>query len=190
MFGWLVRRKMKSFENEFNYDMSYARDIYDASPKAFWRFSKVSDLAQYHEDTPLDAWYAAKLAATLAEDCGPCTQLVVTMAEREGVAPETLRAIVSGDEAAMPLDALLGYRFAQAAMARDIAASDRLRAEVLSKWGKKAVVTLALAIATSRVFPAVKYALGHGHTCVRVLIGGAETPRGDAHSTFAAAPHA
>jgi hypothetical protein len=184
MFGWLVQKRIKSFERAFDYDMTYAREIYDASPRAFWRFSKVVNLAQYHEDTPLDAWYAAKLAATLAEDCGPCTQLVATMAEREGVKPETLRAIIAGDESAMPPDALLGYRFAQAALARDIAGSDRLRAEVRSKWGKKTVVTLALAIAASRVFPAVKYALGHGHACVRVRIAGADSPRAQGHSTL------
>jgi hypothetical protein len=38
----------------------------------------------------------------MAEDCGPCTQLAVTMAEQEGVAPEILRAIIAGDVHAMP----------------------------------------------------------------------------------------
>lgn len=85
MFGWLVRKKLDAYEREFDYDTSYLRDIYAASPRAFWRFSKFVGLSTYREGAPYDAWFAAKLVGTLAEDCGPCTQLVVTMAERAGL---------------------------------------------------------------------------------------------------------
>jgi hypothetical protein len=175
MLGWFVRRQMAKFERNFDYDLTYARDMYDASPRAFFRFSRISGLAAHREDVPREAWFAAKIAATLAEDCGPCTQLVVTMAEREGVSPDALRAILAGDEKAMPPDAALGFRFARSVLERDIAEGDRLRSEVVSRWGKKGLVSLALTIAASRVFPAVKYALGHGHACVRVSVAGADT---------------
>jgi hypothetical protein len=175
MLGWLIRRQIAEFEREFDYDLGYARDIYDASPRAFFRFARISGLAEHREDVPLEAWFAAKIAATLAEDCGPCTQLVVTMAEREGVSPATLRAVLAGDERAMSADAALGFRFARSVLERDIADGDRLRGEVVSRWGKKGLVSLALTIAAARVFPAVKYALGHGHACVRVRVAGADT---------------
>jgi hypothetical protein len=174
MLGWLVKRQMGKFERDFDYDLAYARDIYDASPRAFFRFSRISALAGHREDVPPEAWFAAKIAATLAEDCGPCTQLVVTMAEREGVSSNALRAILAKDETAMPPDAALGFRFAKSVLERDIAAGDRLRDEVVSRWGRKGLVSLALTIAASRVFPAVKYALGHGHACVRVRVGGVD----------------
>ena len=176
MIGWLVRRKLKAFERDFDYDMSYARDIYDASPRAFWKFSRILGLSEYREGAPPDAWFAAKLAATLSEDCGPCTQLVVTMAERQGVTPATLRAILSGNMDSMSPEAALGYRFTKAVLARDIPESDRLRAEIIPRWGRKALVSLALAIASSRVFPNVKYALGHGRACVHVRVAGADAP--------------
>jgi Carboxymuconolactone decarboxylase family len=174
MLGWLVRRKIAGFERDFDYDMNYARDIYAASPRAFFRFSKILGISSYREDVPKEAWYAAKLAATVTEDCGPCTQLVVKMAEREGVSPEAIRAVLRHDENAMPADASLGFRFAQAVLARDIAESDRLRREVLAKWGKKGLVSLALTIASARVYPSVKYALGHGHACTKVSLAGTE----------------
>jgi len=176
MIGWLVKKKIAACERDFNYDMDYARDIYAASPRAFWRFSRFVGMSQYREDVPLEAWYAAKLVATLAEDCGPCTQLVVTMGERARVNSAALRAILAGDEGAMPADAALGFRFARAVLAHDIAEGDRLREEVVSRWGRKALVTLAFAIASSRVFPTLKYALGHGKACVRVRVAGADAP--------------
>ena len=176
MLRWLVNRQMKAFERKFDYDLSYAREMFDASPRAFWRFSRISGMSNHREGVPLDAWYAAKIAATLSEDCGPCTQLVVTMAEREGVSPASLRAILAADQQAMPDDVALGFHFTRAVLARDIAESDRLRAEILKLWGPRAVVSLALAIASSRVFPNIKYALGHGHACSRVQVAGASAP--------------
>lgn len=174
MLGWLIRRKMAGYEREFDYDMSYARDLYDASPRAFFRFSKILGMSSYREDAPKEAWYAAKLAATLAEDCGPCTQLVVKMAERDGVSAAAIRAVLLGDDSAMPADAALGFRFAQSVLRRDIAESDRLRREVVTRWGNKGLVSLALTIASSRVYPNLKYALGHGHACTKVSLAGAE----------------
>ena len=174
MLGWLVKRRLASFQKEFNYDPQYVLDIYNASPKAFFRFSWMSGLAGHREEVSREAWYAAKLVATLAEDCGPCTQLVVTMAERAGVSASALRSVLAGDEAAMPPDAALGFKFARAVLQRDIAEADRLRAEVECRWGKKGLVSLALTIAASRVFPAVKYALGHGHACTQINLAGSE----------------
>jgi hypothetical protein len=174
MLGWFVLRRLAAFEHDFDYDTSYLRDIYEASPRAFFRFSKIAGISNYREDVPKEAWYAAKLAATLTEDCGPCTQLVVKMAEREGISPEAVRAVLTGNEEAMPPDASLGFRFTQSVLRRDIAESDRLRREVLNRWGKKALVSLALAVASARVYPSVKYALGHGHACAKVSLAGTE----------------
>ena len=94
------------------------------------------------------------------------------MAEREGVAPRTLRAILVRDPGGMSTDAALGFRFARAVLTRDIALSDALRAEVRERWGGRAVVSLAFAVASSRVFPATKYALGHGRCCSRIVVAG------------------
>jgi hypothetical protein len=175
MLGWLVRWRLAKFERDFDYDLSYGRDIYDASPRAFFRFSRISAMAAHREVVSREAWFAAKLTATLSEDCGPCTQLVVTMAEREGVNPADLRAIVAGDERAMSPDAALGLRFARSVLHRDIAEADKLRSAVVSRWGQKGLVSLALTIAAARVFPSVKYALGHGKACTRIRVAGADT---------------
>jgi len=175
MLGWLVRWQLAKFERQFDYDVSYLRELYEASPRAFFRFSRISAMAAHREVVPREPWFAAKIIATLTEDCGPCTQLVVTMAEREGVSPAILRAIIAGDEAAMSPEAALGYRFAKAVIERDITRAEPLRREVVSRWGKKGLASLALTIAASRVFPALKYAVGHGQSCSRVRVAGAET---------------
>ena len=52
MLGWLVKRRLDAYERSFNYDTSYIRDIYAASPRAFWRFSKFLGLSTYREGAP------------------------------------------------------------------------------------------------------------------------------------------
>lgn len=175
MFKWLIKRRLDWFERAYDYDMTYAREILETDPSAFRKFMKVMGMAEYRSDVPHDALYAARIAGTMAEDCGPCTQLVVTMAERDGVDPGVLRAVVAGDPGAMSAGASLGYRFARAVLAHDPDA-DGLREQVVELWGKRGLIALGFALTGARIFPTLKYALGHGRSCTRVRVGGAYQP--------------
>ncbi|HZV20190.1 MAG TPA: hypothetical protein VE986_01450 [Hyphomicrobiales bacterium] len=170
MIRWLLRRPIQGFERTWNYDASYLHGILDADPRALWIFSKMQGIGQYRKDVPLAAYYAARITGTMAEDCGPCTQLAVDMAERAGVDPGVLRAVIARDFSAMPADAALAVRFTEATL-RHAPDADGLREEILRRWGKRALISLAFGIAAARIFPTVKYALGHGRACMRVRVG-------------------
>lgn len=171
MMRWLFRRMVAGFERQWGYDARYLREIIDVSPWAAWRFMGAARLGSYHRDVPLEALMAAGITAVRTEDCGPCTQLGVAMAERRGVSPDVLRAVVRDDVAAMPDDVALAWRFTKAVLAHDPAADD-YRAVITERWGPRAVVSLAFAITTARIYPTVKYAMGHGQACMRVVVGG------------------
>ena len=111
----------------------------------------------------------------MAEDCGPCTQLVIDMAQRNGVDPAILRAIVARDVTAMSFDVALAFRFAEATL-RHAPEADDLREEVVRQFGKRGLISLSFAIVASRIYPTLKYALGHGRTCTRVTVGGRPQP--------------
>lgn len=170
---WLLRKAIGKFEREWNYDASYMRDIIHASPRAAWLFSRVTALGQFRRDISLEAWFTAGITAVRHEDCGPCTQLAVTMAERAGVSAAVLRAVLGDDPDAMPPDVALVWRFTRATLAHD-AGADPYREAILKRWGQRALVSLAFAITAARMYPTVKYALGHGKACMRVVVG--ETP--------------
>ena len=171
MLRWVLRRMVESVERKWNYDASYLKEIIDISPRAAWLFARTSSLGNYRRDVPLAAWVAAGITATRAEDCGPCTQLAAAMAERRGVSPDVLRAILNDDVSAMPDEVALAWRFARATLAHD-ASADGYRREIVRRWGPKALVTLAFAITAARMYPTVKYAMGHGEVCSRVIVGG------------------
>jgi hypothetical protein len=97
------------------------------------------------------------------------------MAEAAGVDAAVLRAVLQRDVDALPEDAKLAYTFAEGTLAHDPSA-DALRARIVAKWGKRALISLAFAMAAAQVYPVLKYALGHGHACVRVQVGGNDMP--------------
>lgn len=171
MLKWLIRHRIAAFEQQFDYDMTYARELLAVDTRAFLAFARVQALGNYRKGTPREAHYAAKLVGTMGEDCGPCTQLVVSMALRDGVDPRQIAAILRGDLAAMTPAVRLGVTFARAALAHDPAA-DGLREEVVAAWGETAVIAIAFALASARIYPTVKYALGHGKACQRIQVAG------------------
>jgi hypothetical protein len=82
-----------------------------------------------------------------------------------------LRAVLADDPDVMPPDVALAWRFTGATLAHD-AAADEYRAEIVHRWGRRALVSLAFAITAARLYPTVKYALGHGKACMRVAVAG------------------
>ena len=170
MIKWALRRWLGKFEREWNYDASYMRDMIEASPRAAWLFSRAAALGQFRRDLPIDAWCAAGITAVRHEDCGPCTQLGVSMAERAGVSPVVLRAVLANNPDAIP-DVALVWKFTRATLAHD-AAADEYREAIVKRWGRRALVSVAFAITAARIYPTVKYALGHGKACTRVVVGG------------------
>ena len=175
MIKRLLSSMISSMERTWNYDASYMRDLLDAGAWTFVRFGMVASLGRGRH-APREAMAAAGITGTLAADCGPCTQIGIDMAAKAGVPAAVLMAILSGDEAAMGETAAIGWRFARAVLARDMEAADPARDEIVRRWGKKALVDIALALTTSRLYPTVKYALGHGKACSRVLVAGEPAP--------------
>ena len=137
MIRWILRKGVGSFEREWSYDAGYMRDLIEASPRAAWLFSRATALGQFRRDVPIEAWCAAGITAVRHEDCGPCTQLGVTMAERAGVSPPVLRAVLADDPDAMPPDVALAWRFTRATLAHDAAAND-FRDAIVKRWGPRA----------------------------------------------------
>jgi hypothetical protein len=171
MVKWALHRAIGKFERQWDYDASYMHDMIEASPRAAWLFSRATAIGRFRRDIPIEAWCAAGITAVRHEDCGPCTQLGVTMAERSGVDPEVLRAVLAGHPDKMPPDVALVWNFTRATLAHD-AAADEYRDAIVKRWGRRALVSLALVITASRLYPTVKYALGHGQACTRIVVAG------------------
>ncbi|MEZ4437299.1 MAG: hypothetical protein R3F65_33315 [bacterium] len=171
MLRRLMARKIEAFEREWGYDMSYAREILAVGAGPLVTFMRATAVGGYRGGLPDAVWHAARVAAIVGEDCGPCAQLAVSMAERAGVDAGLLRAVVAGDDAALADDVRVAVGFVRAAAARS-GECDGLREAAKARWGAAGVVALTYALLASRMYPTVKYALGYGKTCMRVEVGG------------------
>lgn len=174
MLKHLIQRRIAAFGQEYGYDISYLEALLDADLDAMLRFGKLQGISAYSKDVPVAVSVVAKIQGTMAEDCGPCTQLMVTMAERQGVPAATLRAVLNADDAAMDQDVRLSVQFCRAVLARELEA-ESLREQVVNRWGKRGLVTIAFGLLAARMYPTIKYALGYGQTCTRIKVAGTNT---------------
>jgi hypothetical protein len=171
MRSWIARRSLRAFAKRFGYDVSYLEMILNVSPSAFFKFAPLMKAAAHRESVPVDASFAAKIVGALAEDCGPCTQLVVDMALEAGMAKDQIEAVLRRDPRAMNDATTLGFRFADAVVRR-ASEEDEFRDAVRAQWGQKGVIDLTLALQLGRMFPMVKAGLGYAKECRRVSVSG------------------
>ena len=75
-----------AFAGRYGYDVSYLEMLLNESASAFFKFAPLMKASAHREVVPVEASFAAKITGGLAEDCGPCTQLVVDMALEAGMA--------------------------------------------------------------------------------------------------------
>lgn len=169
MLKWILHRLTRNMERTYNYDAGYMHEIIDMSASAALRFSALPLMSQYRGEAPAALWAGAALASTLDGDCGPCAQLTVDYALEAGVKPDMLRACLQRDFDRAG-GAGLGFRFAQAVIADDPVA-DELRAQIENQYGKTAILPVAYATASSRAYPVLKRAMGHGQSCRHINLG-------------------
>ena len=174
MFTWFVKRYLDRFEREWGYDVGYMRDVLEAgSFAAIKPMMALSKISSYRADCPADAYFAASLVAARAGDCGPCLQLGVKMAERGGMRPDLIAAVLTHDRDAMTDDVRIAYDFARAAIARD-GWDQTAREMVVKRFGKRALIALSYGIAVAGFYPAFKSAYGAAHACERIRVGSTE----------------
>jgi hypothetical protein len=166
-------RNIAKLERQFGYDAAYLHEVVDASPAAAFKFFLAQGMAQHADGVPKEALYAAKLAAALSEDCGPCVQLGVNMALADGMPRHKIEAMLRGDIEEAGVDAALGYRYGMAAATNSVNVLAEVEQARL-RFGERGLVTLAFAVASVRVYPTLKRALGHGAACTKIVVSDRE----------------
>jgi len=171
MRNWIARRSLRAFAKRYGYDVSYLEMLLNESPAGFFKFAPLMKAAAHREAVPIEASFAAKIVGALAEDCGPCTQLVVDMALEAGMPKDQIEAVLRRDPRAMNEATTLGFRFADAVVRRS-ADDEEFRDAVKAQWGQKGVIDLTMALQLGRIFPMVKAGLGYARECRRVTVSG------------------
>ena len=144
-------------------DASWVRDVSALGRRAFYRLLGFYRFANFRRSAPIGMAMLARLGAVMAEDCGPCTRIVVRLAKRSGVASTELKAALAGGDD-LTGDADLAYRFGRAIASGDPEA-DALGEAIEVRHGRKVRTELTIGAATARVYPAIKRGLGYARAC-------------------------
>lgn len=175
MNRWLLTKFLKWGEKQIGgVSMDYAYHLRDVEPSRLWRFALIKTVEGNRKHTPADAYHAAGMAAAMVEDCGPCVQIHVNLALKDGVSADVLRMLAARKLDTVPPHVALAFKYGDAVSQGVMA--DEMRDEIRKLWGEKGLIELAFTIATARFYPAVKRGMGYAHTCERVVIQDRATP--------------
>jgi hypothetical protein len=81
--------------------------------------------------------------------------------------------MLRGDIDEAGADAALGYRYGMAVATNSVNVLAEVEQARL-RFGERGLVTLAFAVASVRVYPTLKRALGHGAACTKVVVSDRE----------------
>ena len=172
MLRYMFNKMLLTLQQRYAYDVRYQQDILHSDLAAFLKFSGFQTMASHSGNLPAGPLYAARIRAIVFEDCGPCSQLVANMALAAGLSQAIVRAIIEQDLAALPADIALVVQFTERVLAHDPQA-DALRDNIVALWGSQGLIAVSFAISAYRVYPALKYSLGYGKACQRILLNDA-----------------
>ncbi len=156
-----AKTSLESFENHYKYDASYLHEVLDASPEGFEAFSKFGDMGMFRKILSPEVFFVSKIASAQTEDCGPCTELNVRMAQEAGVGDNIIRCTLSGNGLSDELEAVRQFSIA---VAFNEVKPGQVE-EMKDAYGREGLAELALCIASMRVYPCMKRALGFDQSC-------------------------
>jgi hypothetical protein len=156
-------------ESTIGVPLDYQRDMAEASPGSALRLQEIGRLVRENQSVPEPVAMMAALGATTAEDCGDCVQIYVNLALRAGIDKAMVKAALEHRYSDLPTDLKLGFCFGRVVSENDPMLLEKGQA-LEARFGRKALVDLALVVALARFYPTVKRALGHSRTCAEAKV--------------------
>jgi hypothetical protein len=169
MLRWFLRRKLDAEENKLGESMDYLRHVLDVSPAAFLRFASIMPFANSRKVLPKEVWYVAQFVSLQREDCGPCLQIAVNLAQKDCVDSHLIRAVLDGDKSQLSKELADVFDFTQS-IVNSTDDPNALRETLRARYGDRGLIELSYAIASSRIPPTVKRVLGYAKSCKDVTI--------------------
>lgn len=160
----LPKRPLLKMMNQQSPDESeYMQEVADAPGHVFEKMMHFAPAALHRHEAPSNIFHAARIGATLAEDCGPCAITAANGALADGVARDKVNLILN-DKEGLSEDEALAFEFGQA-IATQSADAFELGDQIEAKHSRNVRFELAMTAAIVRSYPAMKRGLGLTRSC-------------------------
>lgn len=143
-------------------EMAYAHRLAALPGGVLEKFRHFLPAASHGHAAPADLLAMARLGATQAEDCGPCTLITARAALAGGVPRAAVRGAL---ERALPAGPLAEAHAFGEAVALGQAEAAAIGDAIEARHGRAVRDELALAAAMARTFPALKRGMGLARSC-------------------------
>ena len=164
----LILKQIDKQERVLGASLDWLRALVSASLLGFFKFLLLTPFGNHRQRLPKNVWYVARLAATLHEDRGSCAQIVVSLARKDGISRVLVNSVMHGQPERLSDELADVYHFTQAVLRQ--ADDGVLRETLRSRYGEQGLVDIALTIATSRIIPTTKRALGYAQSCTLLRV--------------------
>lgn len=169
MLKHFFNKRLDSMSQRYEYDVRYMKEIIQEDTGAFMKFMGFQIMATHTGNLPKEIACAARLTTIMWDDCGSCSQLIVDMALEENVRPDVIKSIINKDFNHLESTTALVVRYTELVLSHAPQA-DELREDILDQWGMRGLIAIGFCISTTRVYPALKYALGYGKACCQIQL--------------------
>jgi hypothetical protein len=144
-------------------DSDYVDEIAAAPGHALDRYLGFVAATAHRHAAPADLFHAARIGATMAEDCGSCTMICARAALADGLDRATINLMLGGGKGLTP-DLATAFAFGQAIASQSVEAA-ALGDVIEAGHGRVVRLELAMAAALVRGYPALKRGLGLSQSC-------------------------
>ncbi len=144
-------------------ESQYMREVAGAPGHAFAKMMHLAPAALHRQEAPANLFHAARIGATLAEDCGPCAITAANGALADGVARSKVNLMLGG-VADLTEDEARAFEFGQAIATQSTKAFE-LGDQLEAQYGRNVRFELAMTAAIVRSYPAMKRGLGLTKAC-------------------------
>ncbi len=172
----LLHRVIRKFEAAMGVGAEHMHFIVDTSVRAFLGVMLFRKMSTHREALGSDATHLARIVAVQHSDCGSCVQGNVNMALQAGMRPAWITAALERTPERLPPELREIYEFTNHILDKTYG-EDELRASIRRRYGDRALIDLAYAIASAQVFPVIKQALGYAKSCSKVHVVVDDAPR-------------
>lgn len=156
-------KHIQRLDTDYQYDVSFMRDLLELSPQGYAHFHNFLPLASYNEHLSVVDFWVAKLASMKTADCGDCLQLNVHFAREAGIPGMIIRSCVDDPSS---LDPELYDLFSYCKQTLSLQEPDEeLNQRIHKRYNKGQLLELGLCIASASVFPLIKRTAGYMKNC-------------------------
>lgn len=142
-------------------ESAYLHEIAGAPGSAFDKLMHLMPASLHRHAAPADLFHAARIGATLVEDCGPCALTAAQGALADGVARDLVNLLLASTPDA---ETAAAFAFGQS-IARQSSDAFDLGDRIEASHGRTVRLELAMTAAIVRSFPAMKRGLGLTKSC-------------------------